>query len=350
LVIAASIFVPATATAQSSPPANDSFAGATEVTGVPATFTATMAGATTEVDEPFACDGVTNTVWYKVQLDAETPIEANVEGYAVSMAVYTGSQSANLRRHDCSGYDWKSASERVGFWALPGKAFYFQIGTTDPSAPAEFTLTIERFDEPEPFTDEKPPCETKAFKLFVEYNIGPPKTVWYLNAASVPGYLKLSEVKRALRESLKNISASRNDCGLADKVSIRTTFGGAKSAKASTCYNKIDKLHVIQFKGNLEPSGRACGSVNADADADIWLNAERNHFTTDPLTTLCREGVGGDLDLESLVTHELGHVFGLDHPDGTSPANLTMFWAQRNCSSAYRTLGLGDVLGLRRLY
>jgi hypothetical protein len=45
--------------------------------------------------------------------------------------------------------------------------------------------------------------------------------------------------------------------------------------------------------------------------------------------------------VESALTHEAGHVFGL--------VNLTMYPGIRRCTGHYRTLGLGDVLGMRAL-
>lgn len=336
------------ASAQTGPPAADTFAQAVAVTIVPATLTGTIEAATDEAGEPQDCDGLTSTVWYKLQLSEETPIEVTLQGEGVSLAVYTGSDISSVQRHDCMG--WGNAGyERAGFWALPNKLYYVQVGTTGSATVPDFTLDISRFDEPEPYPDSKPPCDSKAYKLFVEYNNGPRRTVWYLNAGSVPDYLNVGEVKRAIREAIKNISESRNDCGLDDRVAIRTRLDGAKGAKASSCYGNSDKLHMIEFTGKLPNAGRSCGSINSEDDADVWMRSEKDLFTTDPLTTLCRQGIGGRVDLESMLTHELGHAFGLDHPNGDS-ANLTLYFATRTCNSSQRTLGLGDVLGLRRLY
>ena len=335
------------AAAQTSPPSNDAFAAAIDVTALPATFTGTTDGATTETAEPTACGGLAETLWYRVQLPNEVPVEARLESSEVSLALYRGTELGNLKRHDCLGYG-QSGYERVGFWALPGKTYYIQVGTMPSTFAPEFTLTIERFDEPEPYSDEPRPCSEKRYELFVEYNDGPGRTVWYLNAGSVPNYLKVGEVKRSINEALKNIADSRNDCGLADKVSIRARFGGTKGAKASNCYNKLDKLNVIEFTTKLKPAGRMCGGINAYPNvADIWMQAKADYFTTDPLTTLCNQDVGGTLDLESVLTHELGHAYGLDH---VYSGNMTMYPATVTCTSVSRTLGLGDVLGLRRLY
>ena len=49
------------------------------------------------------------------------------------------------------------------------------------------------------------------------------------------------------------------------------------------------------------------------------------------------------------MTHEMGHVYGLGHT-GSGHANLTMQHVLRPCSTYARTLGLGDWLGLKKMY
>lgn len=350
VVLAASLLgAGSTASAQAVSPGNDSFASALAISAVPTTLSGTIEGASVESGEPQACAGLTETVWYRVEVSTETPIEATLDGDGTSLALYTGSALSDLKRYDCLGYV-RGVVPRVGFTAFPGTTYYLQVGRERPYGVTEFTLDIHRFVEPEPYPSEPSACSASAFRLFTGYNDGPRRTVWYLNSASVPSYLKVAEVKTAIRDALKNIADSRNDCGLADRVDIRTSFGGTKSAKASLCRGRLDNLQVIEFTAAFSSSGRMCGGLNAyPNEADIWLQAEAQHFTLDPLTTLCHEE-NRKTDLEGMLTHELGHAFGLDHPNGVSAANLTMYFSHQACSSAYRTFGRGDVMGLRRLY
>jgi hypothetical protein len=61
-------------------------------------------------------------------------------------------------------------------------------------------------------------------------------------------------------------------------------------------------------------------------------------------------------DVQGILTHELGHVLGLDHPDVNEAAGLTMSANTYERvsygyeSRALSTLGLGDVLGMKKLY
>jgi hypothetical protein len=52
-------------------------------------------------------------------------------------------------------------------------------------------------------------------------------------------------------------------------------------------------------------------------------------------------------DLQSLATHEWGHSWGLGHVRNDK---LTMHHFLPACSAAFRTLGLGDWRGMRKLY
>jgi hypothetical protein len=66
----------------------------------------------------------------------------------------------------------------------------------------------------------------------------------------------------------------------------------------------------------------------------------------------CDDGPNDNLDLGGLLTHEWGHVLGLDHVESQQTDNeLTMYPGGGNANERHKaTLGLGDILGARNLY
>lgn len=58
------------------------------------------------------------------------------------------------------------------------------------------------------------------------------------------------------------------------------------------------------------------------------------------------------MDVQNIGTHEIGHTFGLGHPTGkpSKISCLTMYAYGAEGELQKRTLGDGDILGIRRLY
>lgn len=76
------------------------------------------------------------------------------------------------------------------------------------------------------------------------------------------------------------------------------------------------------------------------------MNQDSSTFTLTPDALGCVSRC----DLQALVTHELGHYFGLRHVSESKHPLMTMSPLLGPCTAAERTLGLGDMLGLESLY
>ena len=81
--------------------------------------------------------------------------------------------------------------------------------------------------------------------------------------------------------------------------------------------------------------------------SDVKVNKKVFSWTTKPGSRSCDRR----WDLQSVVTHEWGHTFGLGHVLESDHGNLTMSGGVNGpCQDAERTLGRGDVLALDGKY
>ncbi len=170
---------------------------------------------------------------------------------------------------------------------------------------------------------------------------------WYLSTGSNP-----TDAEEAMiRRGANNIVLSRNDCGLPDEVSATHQYLGRLDhamniSSSAECRGK-DGKNVVGMGGLDSYKAYTCwywNTFNQLVEADIKFKQDENWITTRSVP----DGCEGRLHLESVATHEMGHVFGLLHPDGDHP-KLTM-QAGGSCDASKATLGLGDVRGLKAHY
>jgi hypothetical protein len=180
---------------------------------------------------------------------------------------------------------------------------------------------------------------------------------WRINRASIPEYLgEPAAVTDAIRSAATTVSTGRNDCGLAEDLGMHQHFDGATGRVAGItddgrCSSR-DGHSVVSF-GRLRPGTLAVTCVwwypgkdgGRSVEADILVDAAGGAFFLD-----APPGCIGQWDLESTLTHEFGHVFGLGHVPYAEHGELTMSDGLPDCSTAYRGLGLGDYLALLARY
>ena len=179
---------------------------------------------------------------------------------------------------------------------------------------------------------------------------------WYVGDGGMPGGLSQSAAQTAFADALNNITGSYNNCSYSDQVSAQSHYEGTTTYESDidssgNCSARDEKS--TWDAGNL-PTGtvaQTCwwswpiaGAKNDLREADVRYNTTDYSFTNDP-TSSCSD----KYDVRSVGTHEAGHVFGMGHV-GSGHSELTMYTYSYKCTTKARTLGVGDVLGLRSIY
>ncbi len=181
---------------------------------------------------------------------------------------------------------------------------------------------------------------------------------WYVNTRSIPSNLSKAGAVGAIRRGGSNISNVKDSCGIRDGVRGRLIYEGGTKRSVNITSNlnctSNDYKSVVGF-GDLPRNYTAFNCVwkwvqdgrpDRVAHSDIRLNKEDHAWTT-RVTGSCR----GRYDVESSMTHERGHTFGLGEAPEGSHGNLTMSEESNGpCQTSERSLGRGDAIGLNRKY
>lgn len=168
---------------------------------------------------------------------------------------------------------------------------------------------------------------------------------WSFRASSTPAGLIRADALRAIKRGYGNIVNARNDCGRPDRVSATASYLGKTSARPN-CSTR-DQRNVVGFRSlPADVLARTCWWVSSGRiiEADIQINSG---FAWATSLASCRF----QPMLEAVMTHEVGHAFGLGHVGERKHGRLTMSTRlDGNCNNGEATLGLGDVRALQQLY
>lgn len=188
---------------------------------------------------------------------------------------------------------------------------------------------------------------------------------WWLRTSSIPGYLNQTNVTTAFRNGITHITHEDNNCGQPDNVSATSNYLGSTSTQAnfvngtSNC-GTYDGKNVVDFgsMGTGGPFAYTCNNRSGGriVESDIRFNTDKGQiFVANPGPS-CQ----AKYDLESIMTHERGHTYGLNHvpcdetgcpnPGDDTHSQLTMFPIVFACDTRQRSLGNGDMRGLEIMY
>jgi len=174
---------------------------------------------------------------------------------------------------------------------------------------------------------------------------------WRFRSSSVPSRLSASGVLDVIKKSFRNVTTARNDCGRPDNVGATSHYAGTTARKPGVSADGVctgaDGQNVVGF---APLSGFYSGFTciywigNEIVEMDMRLDSETRW-------ALSAATCDGELRMEALVTHEVGHAFGLAHVGESRHGRLTMStFIDGLCENQEATLGLGDMRGLEALY
>jgi hypothetical protein len=131
-----------------------------------------------------------------------------------------------------------------------------------------------------------------------------------------------------------------------DNRTAADVFGTVTAGVHGTA-GTLDGVNQISFVG--------LGASTTIAVTTTWYNrashqAVESDGQYNTYYAWATSGAPGAMDVQDIATHEIGHTFGLNHPKGGGISCLTMYAYANYGETQKRTLGDGDLLGLRAIY
>ena len=177
---------------------------------------------------------------------------------------------------------------------------------------------------------------------------------YYTATYSYPNYV---DARRVIIRGLNSWDTTYNDCGRGDQNNVYTEWLGDCDTTDSGCRwsSQTSLKNVIDF-GDTANTGcggaaKACTSVLSDGGGNIYDSDIRfDNKCCSYWWTYSGYPLGGYYDLFGAATHEVGHTLGLSDLYASSQSGLSMYGIYRTGTDYARTLGRGDIIGMRAIY
>lgn len=252
-------------------------------------------------------------------------------------------------------------------WTTHGAAFRSRTLAPTKIAGAEppwLPLAPPPGDEP---TTGGPGCrESSPFRTLAKWDLN--SYGWILNSALVPSGNRKSAVANRIKDGHRVWNNTIDRCGFRNRDTFTSNLTSERNVPLTGVDGKDDGENVVGFASGsdydqlcddqVEHDTLACAIVAYkeidDArdhlkDVDVAFDAERDWFSGLDRDKCAIFTTDGDVyyDLFVVASHESGHALGLRH---VSNEYQVMSPGHSNCANEYRTLGRGDIKGLRTLY
>lgn len=160
---------------------------------------------------------------------------------------------------------------------------------------------------------------------------------YFTNVLLRPTHMTAEQAWLGLKSGFDIILTSRNDCGLPDNMALTATRVG----DSSRFINSQDGVNMVGY-GDVPRAGYYAEAYLYSAngvrtEADVLVDSIDYRMVTE-ITANC----GASVHLPSIMAHEIGHVYGMQHQVSPSGGYQTMWATTPRCSANWSTLGRGD--------
>jgi hypothetical protein len=167
---------------------------------------------------------------------------------------------------------------------------------------------------------------------------------WYYKTPSFGGQTRVAAAFTAMADGIGACGATKPN-GAAHSYKGTTTTSSNMSG--GTCLSS-DLTNVVD-SGAVASSttlAQACTwrTTGQIISADIRISTAKTWYTSSSVTGCS----GSKYDLQGVVTHEVGHLYGLNHV--ALATQQVMKPSSSTCETSQRTLGNGDLAGMKYLY
>lgn len=181
-------------------------------------------------------------------------------------------------------------------------------------------------------------CDDPAFKpTGVKWAKGTMPIQWRLDRASIPDHLNIDKTRQTIRSAHRVWPRSHTECETTDKIGFSYNYLGPTGRNP-----KYDETNIVDF-GKIGSRALAVNYTwyrGSDiVEVDLRLNSDYRWTNV--------EGVN-HYQVMNVVSHELGHQFGLDDL-GNPHGRLTMYALIGRGETNKATLGFGDLKGAEAL-